>query len=88
MFLTYHLYLIALFTAQIDDGDETDNWTTTDHRKGVPVPLRADRWFQRNPNSDPEVKSSDYAGIRINIWIILEQSQDSPFSEAHSGWWW
>lgn len=67
-YFTYHLYHIALLAARIDEGEESDNWTTADHRTGNPVPLRADRWFQRNPNSDPEVKSSDYAGIRINIW--------------------
>ena len=32
------------------------------------MPLRADRWFQRHPISDPEVKSSNYSGIQINIW--------------------
>ena len=68
----YFCYLnelfVAVLTARIEDGDEVDNWTTIEHRTGVPMPLRADRWFQRHPISDPEVKSSNYSGIQINIW--------------------
>ena len=37
-YFTYHEYHIALLAARIDDGKESDNWTTTDHRTGIPVP--------------------------------------------------
>ncbi len=30
--------------------------------------LRADRWFQQDPTSDPIKSSGDFAGVRINIW--------------------
>ncbi len=32
------------------------------------MPLRADRWFQEDPTSDPIKSSGDFTGIRINIW--------------------
>ena len=57
-------------TARIEDGSEVDNGIKIDHRHktGFSIPLRVDNWFQRHPISDPEVKSSDYAVIRVNIW--------------------
>ena len=47
-----------------------DNWSRADDRSGQTVFLRADRWFQANPNGHPEVnnRDSDFAGICINIW--------------------
>ncbi len=52
----------------IDDGDQIDNWDVIDHRTGERVPLRADRWFQQDPTSDPIKSSGDFTGIRIKIW--------------------
>ena len=40
------------FTARIEDGDQIDDWDVTDHRTGEHVPLRADRWYQKDPSSD------------------------------------
>ena len=61
------IYIFVYFTARIDDGDEIDDWNDTDHRTGVRVPLRADRWYQQDPTSDPIESSGDFTGIRINI---------------------
>ena len=63
-----HINHILLVTARIDDGEETDDWEVTEHRTGESVPLRADRWFQKDPSADPALSSGDYSGIRINIW--------------------
>lgn len=68
----YSAYYSYLFysAARIDDGDEIDDWVVNDYRTGNPVPLRADRWYQRAPTTDPNGKtlSGDVSGIRINIW--------------------
>ena len=45
-----------------------DDWDFTDHRTGERVPLRADHWYQKDPTSDPIMSSSDFSGIRINVW--------------------
>ena len=63
-----HINHILLVTARIDDGEETDDWEVTEHRTGESVPLRADRWFQKDPSADPVMSSGDLSGIRINIW--------------------
>jgi len=47
---------------------ETKHWEVKDHRTGESVPLRADRWFQKDPSADPVMSSGDFSGIRINIW--------------------
>jgi hypothetical protein len=60
--------MIPNFAARIDDGDDMDDWNTTDYRTGDSRPLRADRWFQDNPECAPTLSSSDFSGIRINIW--------------------
>ena len=39
-----------------------------DARTGAGVPLRADRWYQADPDSGPIITSGDFCGIRINIW--------------------
>jgi hypothetical protein len=63
------ILIIFLFvTARIDDGEESDDWEVKDHRTGESVPLRADRWFQKDPSADPAMSSGDFSGIRINIW--------------------
>ena len=56
--------------ARIDDGDEIDDWVVNNYMTGNPVPLRADRWYQRAPTTDPNgiTLSGDVSGIRINIW--------------------
>jgi hypothetical protein len=60
--------MIPNFAARIDDGNDMDDWNTTDYRTGDSRPLRADRWFQDNPECAPSLSSSDFSGIRINIW--------------------
>jgi len=55
-----HINHILLVTARIDDGEETDDWEVTEHRTGESVPLRADRWFQKDPSADPALSSGDY----------------------------
>jgi hypothetical protein len=37
-----HFYI---FSAQIDDGYDVDNWHVEDYRTGSSVSLRADRWY-------------------------------------------
>jgi hypothetical protein len=54
--------------ARIEDGCDADNWHYEDYRTGNSVPLRADRWYQHAPESEPNSTSGDFAGIRINIW--------------------
>jgi hypothetical protein len=39
-----------------------------DYCTGSIISLRADRWYQQNPASDPKSNSGDFAVIRINIW--------------------
>jgi hypothetical protein len=72
IFGIFCILIIFLFvTARIDDGDETDDWEVKDHRSdrtGESVPLRADRWFQKDPSADPVMSSGNFSGIRINIW--------------------
>ncbi len=45
-----------------------DDWTTTDYRTGNSRPLKAGCWSQDNAESAPSLSTSDFAGIRINIW--------------------
>jgi hypothetical protein len=61
---------IVKFTAQIEDGDQKDDWDVIDHRTGERVPLRADRWYQKDPtsSSDPITSRGNFSGIQINIW--------------------
>ena len=72
IFVNFYLFLILIIflfvTAQICDGDEIDDWEVKDHRTGESVPLRADRWFPKDPSADPAMTSGDFSGIRINIW--------------------
>ncbi len=56
------------FAARINYGNDMDDWTSTDYRTGDFRPLRADCWFQDNPESAPTLSSSDCFGIHINIW--------------------
>ncbi len=37
---------------------ETKHWEVKDHRTGESVPLRADRWFQKDPSADPVMSSA------------------------------
>ncbi len=60
-----HFYI---FLARIDDGCDVDNWHVEDCRTGSSISLRADRWYQEAPASDPKSNSGDFAGIRITIW--------------------
>ncbi len=60
--------MIPNFAARIDDDDDMDDWNTTEYRTGDVRPLRADCWFQDNPDWAPTLSSSDFSGIRINIW--------------------
>ena len=60
-----HVYI---FPARIDDGCDVHNWHVEDFRTGSSISLRADRWYQQAPASDPKSNSRDFAGIRINIW--------------------
>ena len=62
------IFILLDFPARVDDGEEIDSWTVIDHRTGNSVPLRADRWYQSAPTSDPITSSGDFTGIRINIW--------------------
>ena len=62
------IFILLDFPARVDDGEEIDAWTVIDHRTGNSVPLRADRWYQSAPTSDPITSSGDFTGIRINIW--------------------
>ena len=68
MYIFCILFIFVFFIARIDDGDETDDWEVKDYRTGQIVPLRADRWFQKDPSADPMMTSGDFSGIRINIW--------------------
>ena len=68
MYIFCILFIFVFFIARIDDGDETDDWEVKDYRTGQIVPLRADRWFQKDPSADPMMSSGDFSGIRINIW--------------------
>ena len=64
IFVMFCILIIILFvTARIDDGDETDDWEVKDHRTGESMPLRADRWFQKDPSADPVMSSGDFSGI-------------------------
>jgi hypothetical protein len=63
--INLHFYI---FPAQIDDGRDVENWHVEDYRTGSSILLRADRWCQHAPASDPKSTSGDFAGIRINIW--------------------
>ena len=57
-----------MVAARIEDGCLYDDWQVTDSRTGDSVPLRADRWYQADPDSDPKITTGDFSGIRINIW--------------------
>jgi hypothetical protein len=59
--------MITIFAARIDDGDEMDDWTTTDYRTGNSCQFLTDRLFQDNPESSPMLNTSGFAGILINI---------------------
>ncbi len=65
VYINWHFYI---FPARIDDGCDADNWHYEDYRAGNSAPLRADRWYQQAPDSEPKSTSGDFAGIRINIW--------------------
>jgi hypothetical protein len=39
---------------------ETKHWEVKDHRTGENVPLRADRWFQKDPSADSVMSSGDF----------------------------
>jgi hypothetical protein len=79
------LFIIVYFTARID-GDQVDDWDVTYHRTGERVPLRADRWYQKDPTSDP-IMSSD---IQINRHSNqhMGQRQGSTLHYTLSGWRW
>ena len=68
MYVFEIIFILLDFPARVDDGEEIDSWTVIDHRTGNSVPLRADRWYQSAPTSDPITSSGDFTGIRINIW--------------------
>jgi hypothetical protein len=55
---------------------ETKHWEVKDHRTGESVPLRADRWFQKDPSADPVMSSGDFSGIRINRF----------YASLHTSW--
>ncbi len=60
--------MITIFAARINDGDEMNVWTTTDYLTGNSRPLRADCWFQDNPETTPILST----GICINIWNLAK----------------
>ena len=60
-----HFYI---FPARIHDECDLDNWHVEDYRDGSSISLRAGRWYQQAPASDPKSNSGDFAGIRINVW--------------------
>jgi hypothetical protein len=57
----------VFFTVQIDDGDKLDDWDVKDYWTGESVPLRANRWYQKDPSANLIMSSGDFSGIRINI---------------------
>ncbi len=71
-YFTYFTYFhITIFAARIDDGDDMDDWTSTDYHTGNSRPLQPGRWSQDNAESAPILSTSDFAGIRINIWNVI-----------------
>ncbi len=83
LFFIFYIYSCNHFAARIDDGDEMDDWTTTDYRTGNSRPLQPGRWSQDNAESAPIFSTSDFAGIRINIWNRIK----FRYFLTLSSWW-
>ena len=79
------IFILLDFPARVDDGEEIDSWTVIDHRTGNSVPLRADRWYQSAPTSDPGPHHVEWRFHRHSNQH-LEPSQGSALHDPLSGW--
>ncbi len=60
-------------------------FTDSSYRTGYSRLLRADCWFQDNPESANVLSTSNFAGIRINIWNLATVPRFLTLSQAGGG---
>jgi hypothetical protein len=68
LFIFYIIHIkmhFYIFPARIHDECDLDNWHVEDYRDGSSISLRAGRWYQQAPASDPKSNSGDSIHIQI-----------------------
>ena len=73
---------VCIFPARINDGCDVHNWHVEDYRTGSSISLRADRWYQQAPASDPAETLPEFESIfgiaqgfcnfASTIWPVVE----------------